>query len=110
MIAALWETALTDAGGTVLGPFPRVAPALSCIAEETAFDAAVLDVNLHGQSVLPVAEALVARRVPFLFATGYGAEGVPAAFRNRVVLTKPCRIRTLLAAVAELVASPAGSW
>jgi len=104
MIAALWETALTEAGGMVLGPFPRVDPALGCVAQEPALDAAVLDINLRGQSVLPVAEALAARRVPFLFATGYGTDGVPADFRNRMVLTKPCPVRRLLAAVSELVA------
>lgn len=104
MIAALWESMLVDAGCEVLGPFPRIAAALRCIAEGSAIDAALLDVQLHGESVLPVADALAARAVPFLFTTGYGAEGVPAGYRNRTVLTKPCPLRIVLASVAQLIA------
>jgi CheY-like chemotaxis protein len=108
MIAALWETILIEAGCAVLGPFPRIAPALHCIAEEPLIDAALLDVQLHGATVLPVAEALDSHGVPFLFATGYGAAGVPAPFRDRPVLTKPCPLRTLLAELAQLIAADAG--
>jgi DNA-binding response OmpR family regulator len=109
MIADLWENILAAAGCTVLGPFPRIAPALHSIAGEPTIDAALLDVRLHGETILPVAEALAARDVPFLFATGYGADGVPAGFRDRPILTKPCPMRTVLAAVAQLIAAPKGT-
>jgi DNA-binding response OmpR family regulator len=105
MIADLWEGILTAAGCAVLGPFSRLAPALVCISAESAIDAALLDVQLHGETILPVAEALAARDVPFLFATGYGAGGVPARFRDRPILTKPCPMRAVLAAVAQLIAA-----
>jgi DNA-binding NtrC family response regulator len=107
MIAELWEMALKDAGCEVLGPFPRIDPALRAIAA-TRIDAALLDVNLRGETVLPVAAALAEQRVPFLFVTGYGPSGVPAPYRDRPVLTKPCPLPTLLAAFVELVGAHAG--
>jgi len=104
MIAELWEMALTDAGCEVLGPFPHIDPALRAIAT-AKIDAALLDVNLRGRTVLPVAAALAERRVPFLFVTGYGPAGVPAPYRDRPVLTKPCPLPTLITAFVELVSA-----
>lgn len=66
-------------------------------------DAAVLDANLNGQSVTPVAEALAARGVPFLFATGYGgAAGAPAGF-DAPIIRKPYDVTQVAAAVADLL-------
>jgi DNA-binding response OmpR family regulator len=67
---------------------------------DLAFDVAVLDANLNGRSVVPIAEALVARNIPFIFATGYGdGGGAPAGFTAPIV-RKPYNIRQIAAAIA----------
>jgi DNA-binding response OmpR family regulator len=66
-------------------------------------DAAVLDANLNGLSVTPVAEALAARGVPFVFATGYGeAGGAPLGF-DAPVIRKPYDVTQVAAAVAAIL-------
>jgi DNA-binding NtrC family response regulator len=114
MIAEVWEMALADAGCEIVGPFPRVGAALHAIAQDTRIDAALLDVHLHGKTVLPVAVALAKRDIPFVFMTGFGPPGVPAQYRDRPVLTKPCPLPILLGTFAELVeadrrSEPSGS-
>src|SRR6478735_8763978 len=59
------------------------------IATHGDFDAAVLDVNLDGKEIFPVAEILASRRVPFIFVTGYGETCLPPSFRNHPTLQKP---------------------
>ena len=71
MVAMLLKDILVDLGCTVLGPAARVEQALAMIEAAGALDAAVLDINLNGQKSYPVADALAARGVPFIFATGY---------------------------------------
>jgi CheY-like chemotaxis protein len=105
MIAEMWETVLLDAGCEVVGPFPRVGLALRAIAREPNIDAGLLDVRLHGETIGPVADALAARGIPFLFMTGYGVDGLPEPHRGRPVLTKPCLLRAMLAALAQLFAA-----
>src|SRR6478735_2256130 len=58
-------------------------------AKNADFDIAILDVNLNGQPISPVADALVARGMPFVFATGYGERGLPEPYRDRPTLKKP---------------------
>ena len=79
---------LTDLGFEVIGPFARVDEAVAA-AEREAFDAAVLDVNLDGEMVYPVADVVAARGLPFVFVTGYGAEGIDGRFAHVPVLQKP---------------------
>jgi len=76
--------------------------------EITPPDAAVLDVDLgNGDTSLPVAEAMQARRIPFIFATGYGeTNAVPERFRAVPVIRKPYTPEALIAAVAALFPSP----
>ena len=62
---------------------------------------AILDVNVAGESVTPVAEALAARAVSFVFATGYGASGAPEAFRDRPTLQKPFGMNEVEARLRE---------
>ena len=64
------EATLEDLGCEVVGPFGRIDQALAAV-QATAVDAAVLDVNVRGEMVFPVAEALKARGVPMVFCTGY---------------------------------------
>lgn len=62
-------------------------------ATTLSFDVALLDVNLNGEAIDSVAQALAQRGVPFVFATGYGSSNVPAAFRSAPVMQKPFRLR-----------------
>jgi two-component sensor histidine kinase/CheY-like chemotaxis protein len=79
---------LTDLGFDVIGPFGRVADAMAAVGRED-FQAAVLDVNLDGEMVYPVADAVLALGVPFVFVTGYSAEGIDRRFAQVPVLQKP---------------------
>ena len=79
---------LTELGFEVIGPFGRVADAMAAVGRED-FQAAVLDVNLDGEMVYPVADAVLARGVPFVFVTGYSAEGIDRRFAQVPVLQKP---------------------
>ena len=88
LLGILLEGMLTELGHEVVTIAPQLSTALVAVESET-FDLAVLDVRLYGESVVPVAEALVAKGLPFIFATGYGRDGVPEPYRNRPVLQKP---------------------
>src|SRR6185312_15427283 len=70
LLALELEAGLAEAGACVAGSAADVEEGLRMA--ELPLDAAVLDANLNGESVLPVAQALAARGVPFIFATGYG--------------------------------------
>jgi DNA-binding response OmpR family regulator len=65
------------------------------LAQCTEFDLAILDVNVNGKMISPVADLLTARNRPFIFATGYGSSGLPAEYRDRPALQKPFQIETL---------------
>lgn len=71
LIAVMVEDMLTELGSIVLGPAATIEQALALVGSQE-IDAAVLDVNVRGERIDPVAEALAARGVPVLFATGYG--------------------------------------
>jgi CheY-like chemotaxis protein len=88
MVAMLVEDMLTELGHSVVGPAMRLDQALP-LAREAEFDFAILDVNLGGQLSFPVAEVLRARGIPFIFATGYGRNGVEEAYRDTITLMKP---------------------
>jgi CheY-like chemotaxis protein len=94
MVAMWLEDALTDLGCTVVGPAARIQEALALIDSEPV-QVAVLDVNLAGEPVFPVADRLQELQIPFLFATGYGAAGLVARHEHRTVLQKPYSVETL---------------
>ncbi len=87
-ISLLLEDMLLDFGCEVIGPAARLSAALEAVARETV-DLAILDVNVAGEPIYPVAEALAQRSIPFVFSTGYGSAGIRDAFRDRPVLQKP---------------------
>ncbi|GJD63115.1 response regulator [Methylobacterium frigidaeris] len=76
-------------GAEVLGPVPTVDQALDLIAATSRLDGAVLDINLHGEMAYDVADVLEARKVPFVFATGYDREVLPPRFAGARVCNKP---------------------
>jgi PAS domain S-box-containing protein len=99
LLALELEAGLTEAGARVVGTAANIEEALKL--SETAFDVAVLDANLNGAPVTPVAAALAARGKPFIFATGYGdAAPAPEGFDVPVV-RKPYNVAQIAAAVAE---------
>jgi CheY-like chemotaxis protein len=65
------------------------------LAQSIEFDLAILDVNVNGKVISPVAELIAARNRPFIFATGYGSSGLPAEYRDRPALQKPFQLETL---------------
>ena len=71
------------------------------LAETTEFDIAILDVNVNGKVISPVAEVVAKRNRPFIFATGYGAQGLPEEFRDRPTLQKPFQMETLAQVLAN---------
>jgi DNA-binding response OmpR family regulator len=106
VIAMLAESALAGAGYRVIGPVGHLAVALEAAGEET-LDAALLDINLAGQAVYPVADILAGRNVPFAFVTGHDPAIIPPEHRHRPIVTKPYRAHGLLAAVSKLIWPPA---
>src|SRR4051794_32306666 len=94
MIRMLLEDMLGELGHTVAAEAGRLDEAVAAV-EAGGFDVAILDVNLNGTSIVPVAEALTAKGTPFVFATGYGEQGVPEGFRQSPTLKKPFQIDTL---------------
>lgn len=90
---------LEAAGAEVVGPAPDMAAALALLAEG-AVDAAVLDVNLGGEMAWPVADALLARGVSFVFATGYDASVIPARYASVACCEKPVGLAEIARALA----------
>ena len=90
---------LQAAGADVLGPAPTVASALDLLASTASVDLAILDVNLGGEIVVPVADALRARAVRFVFATGYDAWAMPATYGDALRCEKPIDLETIAGAL-----------
>lgn len=93
-VAMLVETMLEDLGCVVTASATSVEEALECIVDG-GFEFALLDLNLAGQRVDPVAAALSDRDLPFAFASGYGPNGAPQGFEAVQVIAKPFRRRDL---------------
>jgi CheY-like chemotaxis protein len=106
MIRMLLEGMLTDLGHTIAAEAGSIAEALKLV-EQTDFDVALLDVNLNGQPITPVVEVLVARGLPFVFASGYGQSGVPEPYRASPILQKPFQLEALAQAIDAATAKAA---
>src|SRR5215472_3308440 len=104
MVALLLEEMLGELGHTVVGPVARLQRALE-MAQQEPLDVAILDVNINGSEVYPVAEALAARDIPFAFVTGYGGKGLRTSYCDRPTLQKPFRRRDLRELFADLCRS-----
>ena len=95
-------TALRGAGASVVGPVASVAAAQTLL-ETGPVDAAALDVNLGGDEVYPLADALATRGIPFLFTSGFDSTLLLKRFRSHLCFEKPVDIGQVLAALAKLV-------
>jgi len=110
LVALALQQLLVTFGYEVVGPAPSTRKALKLLAEEKAIDGALLDVNLGDERVDPVAEALAAASIPFLFATAYsGPAALPPAFRDRPILNKPYPPERLRQALVHLLDRPEGA-
>jgi len=108
LVAMMIETMLDDIGCIVVEVAGTVSRGLALVADEAlAVDGAILDVNLGGEKVYPVAEALRARDVPFIFSTGYGIDGIAAEFAHVPALAKPYQQAALEVMLASVLARPA---
>lgn len=74
-----------------------------CRAEIENYDLAILDINLQGLNVTPVAQAIARRGLPFFFLTGYGSKGVPDGFKALPVLDKPCTPEALKSTIDSVL-------
>jgi len=105
MIAMMVEDFLTELGWDVVGLVGSLDRALA-MARDADIHAAVLDVNLNGQLSFAAADILSERSIPFVFATGYGVDGMARRFANVPILTKPFHRddldRALRRAMAEM--------
>jgi CheY-like chemotaxis protein len=108
LIAMEMQDCLETAGARVAGPVGRLEQAVS-MAENESLDAALLDVDLHGERCWPVAESLARRAIPFVFTTGFATSIVmPERFAGRPVLSKPCREADMLAVLGKMLAQERG--
>jgi DNA-binding response OmpR family regulator len=89
-------------GVKVVGPVGSVSEALELL-NSTQVHGAVLDINLRGERVYPVADVLREKRVPFVFASGYGGETEPAAYADVPRCIKPVDFSVLAKTVAEQI-------
>jgi DNA-binding response OmpR family regulator len=102
LVSMLIEDILVEQNCVVVGPFHRVDLALET-ARGGDVDLGILDVNVAGVKVWPVAEILEARGIPFLLLSGYGPEAVPAEHPGWPVCAKPFRSETLIAMLMNQV-------
>jgi CheY-like chemotaxis protein len=106
LLALELETGLSEAGAQVIGPAYELEEAMALL--DQPIDAAVLDANLNGRSVIPVAQVLSSRGVPFVFATGYGEAGGPPTEFDAPIIRKPYDVTQVAAAVAALLQARSG--
>jgi CheY-like chemotaxis protein len=107
LVALELETMLHGLGAEVIGPLGGLDQAVACARQE-ALDLALLDVNVGGRLVTPVAEALAARAIPFVFCTGYGAASLPGRYAAVPILMKPCQVHELNRAMLSALGKHAG--
>ena len=98
MIRMMVADMLEELGYTVAAEAGEIGEAMR-LAESTYFDVAILDVNVNGKVISPVADLSKARNRPFIFATGYGSSGLPEEYRDRPALQKPFQLETLSKAI-----------
>lgn len=94
MIRMMVSDMLEELGYRVVAEAGEISEAIRLL-QSTEFDFAILDVNVNGKVISPVADLIKARNRPFIFATGYGSSGLPEEYRDRPALQKPFQIGTL---------------
>ena len=108
MIRMMVADMLEELGHSIAGEAGEIGQAIR-LAQSTEFDLAILDVNVNGHMITPVAELIQARNLPFIFATGYGVAGVPAEYRDRPTLQKPFLTEKLAEMISRTLDVPAAN-
>jgi DNA-binding NtrC family response regulator len=103
MICLLFEDMLADLGCKVVGTACDIGRAIELAQRDDSVDVAILDVNLGGQLVFPVADILSKRGIPILFATGMGAGGLPPTWQGHCSIDKPMTIESLGAGLGRAI-------
>ena len=85
MIRMMVADMLEELGYSIVAEAGEIDKAIK-LARTASFDIAILDVNVNGKLISPVAEVIEARNRPFIFATGYGTDGLPPEYRDRPAL------------------------
>jgi CheY-like chemotaxis protein len=104
LLCCMLEEMLLDAGCTVVGPFSRLADAMSAVPS-AQIDVALLDINLRGELVMPLARHLAARGVPYVLTSAYAASDLPRELQSASQLRKPFTDDDVLARLALLIAA-----
>jgi PAS domain S-box-containing protein len=94
LVAMMMRDILTELGFSVIGPFSRLSEAMVAAVHEE-IDAGIIDINLGGEFVYPVADVLAARKIPFVFVTGYGVESIDGRFTCVPIIKKPVQRQAL---------------
>ena len=94
LVAMMMKDILTELGFSVIGPFSRLSEAMVAAVHED-INAGIIDVNLGGEFVYPVADVLAARKIPFVFITGYGVESIDSRFGYVPIVKKPVQRQVL---------------
>ena len=100
MIRMMVTDMLEELGYRVAAEAGEIGEAIR-LAKSAEFEIAILDVNVNGKVISPVAEVIQGRNRPFVFATGYGAQGLPEEFRDRPTLQKPFQMDMLAQVLAD---------
>jgi DNA-binding response OmpR family regulator len=104
MVSMLLEELLGEQGCELVGPVARLGKAID-LASTEKIDVALLDCNIDGKQVYPVAEILADRGIPFAFVSGYGGDYLDGLYRDRPILQKPFHAADLEKVVANLLSS-----
>lgn len=104
LIAEYLQSELEDAGAVVAGMAANIEDALRLLDSNPTLDAAILDVNLGGEMVFPLADQLLERGVPFIFTTGYDASSIPARYAMAARCEKPYNTEAMLSAIRRVIA------
>ncbi len=106
LVAAMLEDMLADFGCILAGTAATVSGALAAVEAATDIDAAILDVNLGGQKVFPVADILVSRGVPIVFSTAYGPGDLADRYPHARIIQKPYSPEALAELLIDIAHSP----
>ena len=104
LIRMMMVDMVEELGHTVVAEAANIQDA-SELAQTAEFEIAILDINLGGERIDPVAEILAGRHLPFIFASGYGAVAAPEKFRHKPVLQKPFHLEWLGKTIEDVLSA-----
>ena len=107
LIAEVVAEFLRECGLEPMGPVGRLESAMQ-MARERALDGAILDINLNGRPCFPVCAILSARRIPFMFLTGYPHAAIPIEYRGAPLVAKPFEPNEMKEIMAHMLGLPQG--